>query len=246
MGIAVGDDGGTNQIGVAPQAEWLGCRSMDETGFGNEDTYVTCLEFMVAPWDLSGNNPDPAKAPSIITDSWFCSITQEGCTQDSLLVPVQALRAAGIVPVFAAGNSGPGCSTIGIDGPPAQYDESYTVGSSNISNQLSFFSSRGPVSFHGTRVKPDITAPGENVRSSYPTNTYAVLSGTSMATPHIAGIIALMYSAKPSLVGDVDQTEANLNTTARHINSSDCSSNGTYPNNLWGYGFVDASKAVRP
>jgi serine protease AprX len=245
-GIAVGDDGGTNQIGVAPQAEWFGCRAMDATGFGSEDTYVGCLEFMLAPWNLQGQNPDPSKAPHLITDSWFCSITQEGCTQDSLLAPVQALRAAGIVPVFAAGNSGPGCSTIGIDGPPAQYDEAYTVGSSNISNQLSFFSSRGPVTFQGTRVKPDIVAPGESVRSAWPPNTYAVESGTSMATPHIAGVIALMYSADPSLIGDVDGTETKINTTAKHINSSSCSSNGTYPNNLWGYGFVDAAKAVRP
>jgi len=245
-GIMVGDDGGANQIGVAPQAEWFACRSMDETGFGNEDTYVTCLEYMVAPWDLNGQNPDPSKAPSIITDSWFCSITQEGCTQDSLLAPIQALRAAGIVPVFSAGNSGPGCRTIGILGPPAQYDEAYTVGSSNISNQLSLFSSRGPVSFMGQRVKPDIVAPGEGVRSSWPTNTYAVLSGTSMASPHIAGVMALMYSAKPSLIGDVDGTESTINTTARHINSWACGSNGTYPNNLWGYGFVDASRAARP
>ena len=94
-------------------------------------------------------------------------------------------------------------------------------------------------------VKPDISAPGDGVRSSYPPNTYAVLSGTSMATPHIAGAIALLYSAKPALIGDVDGTESALNTTARHINSSECSSDGTYPNNLYGYGIVDAAAATR-
>jgi serine protease AprX len=245
-GIMVGDDGGSNQIGVAPDAKWMACRVMDETGFGTEDTYVTCLEYMIAPWDLNGQNPDPSKAPSIISDSWFCSITQEGCTQDSLLAPIQALRAAGIVPVFAAGNDGPGCRTVGIQGPPAQYDEAYSVGATNISNQLSFFSSRGPASFLGERIKPDIVAPGENVRSSYPTNIYATLSGTSMAAPHIAGVIALMYSVNPSLVGDVDMTESIINTTARHINSSLCESNGSFPNNLYGYGFVDAARAARP
>ena len=73
-----------------------------------------------------------------------------------------------------------------------------------------------------------------------------VASGTSMATPHIAGVIALIYSAKPSLIGNVDATEALINSTAHHINSSECSSSGSWPNNLYGYGFVDAARAVRP
>jgi subtilisin family serine protease len=94
-------------------------------------------------------------------------------------------------------------------------------------------------------VKPDIVAPGEGVRSSFPTNTYAVLSGTSMASPHIAGAIALLYSARPSLIGDVDATESLIETTAQHINSSECNSNGTFPNNLYGYGLVNAAAAVR-
>jgi serine protease AprX len=245
-GTMVGDDGAGNQIGVAPGAKWMSCRSMDASGFGSPDTYITCFEFMIAPWNLNGQNPDPAKAPVAVSNSWFCSISQEGCSQTVLLQTVQNVRAAGIVPVVAAGNSGPSCSTIGNDGPPAQYDESYTVGATNSSNVLASFSSRGPVSFQGTRIKPDISAPGDFVRSSYPTNTYATLSGTSMATPHIAGVIALIYSAKPQLIGNVTATENLINARAHHINSSECSSSGTFPNNLYGYGIVDAAKAVRP
>ena len=245
-GIMVGDDGGTNQIGVAPGAQWMSCRSMDSGGFGSPDTYITCFEFMVAPWDLNGQNPDPSKAPVAVSNSWFCSISTESCSQDVLLRTVHNVRAAGIVPVVAAGNSGPGCRTIGIDGPPAQYDDSYTVGATTQSNVLASFSSRGPVSFLGRRVKPDISAPGVAVRSSVPPNAYAVLSGTSMATPHIAGVIALIYSAKPQLIGDVAGTEALINATAQHINSSECTSNGSYPNNLYGYGLVDAAAAVKP
>ncbi len=246
-GTMVGDDGGSNQIGVAPGAQWMSCRSMDSNGFGSPDTYITCFEFMIAPWDLNGQNPDPSKAPVAVSNSWYCSISLEGCTQGVLFQTVQNVRAAGIVPVVAAGNAGSLCRTIGNDGPPAQYDQSYTVGATTISNILASFSSRGPVKVQGQRlVKPDIAAPGDGVRSSYPPNTYAVLSGTSMATPHIAGAIAILYSAKPELIGDVDGTEAALNITAHHVNSSECSSNGTYPNNLYGWGLPDAGKAVKP
>jgi serine protease AprX len=247
VGTIIGDDGGTNQIGVAPGAKWIGCRSMDAGGLGTPDTYIGCMEFMIAPWNLNGQNPDPTKAPAAISDSWYCSISFGECPNQSiLLTTVQNVRAAGIVPVFAAGNSGPACQTVGNDGPPAQYDESFTVGATTQGNTLAGFSSRGPATFQGTRIKPDITAPGQTVRSSYPPNTYAVLDGTSMATPHIAGVIALIYSAKPSLIGNVDATEQLIEHTATHINSSECSSNGSYPNNLYGYGLVDAAKASRP
>ena len=108
VGIMIGDDGGTHRIGVAPGASWMGCRAMDIDGFGTPDTYIGCLEFMVAPFDLDGSNPDPAKAPDVISNSWFCSISAGECPDQSILLPaVQDVRAAGIVPVVAAGNSGP-------------------------------------------------------------------------------------------------------------------------------------------
>lgn len=245
-GTMVGDDGGSNRIGVAPGAQWIACRSMDSSGFGTPDTYITCFEFMIAPWDLDGNNPNPDLAPVAVSNSWYCSIAMEGCTQDALFDTVKAVRAAGIVPVVAAGNFGPGCETIADDGPPAQYNESYTVGATTITDALASFSSRGPVTWMGQElIKPDIVAPGEGVRSSYPTNTYVVLSGTSMATPHIAGVIAIIYSAKPEYIGRVGATERLINNSAKHFNSSSCESSGTYPNNLFGWGLVSASGAIR-
>jgi subtilisin family serine protease len=246
-GIMVGWDGGPNHIGVAPGAKWMSCRSMDGTGTGNPDTYVGCWEFMLAPWNLNGRNPDPAKAPAAVSNSWYCAVPQEGCTQTTLLQVISNAVAAGIVPVFAAGNEGPGCDTIGDVGPPAQYPLSYTVGASTRTNALASFSSRGPAHLGGhTLTKPNIVAPGDGVRSSYafPPNSYAVLSGTSMAAPHIAGVIALIYERKPQLLGDVAGTEALINRTATHVNASACGSNGTFPNNLWGYGLVDALRAV--
>src|SRR6266511_3858592 len=104
-GTMVGDDGGTNQVGVAPGAKWMACRSMDEDGFGSPDTYITCFEFMMAPWDLGRKNPDPSKAPVAVSNSWYCSISLEQCTQGVLFEAVQNVRAAGIVPVVAAGNA---------------------------------------------------------------------------------------------------------------------------------------------
>ena len=202
LGSMIGDDGGSNKIGVAPGAQWIGCRAMDADGLGTPDTYIGCLEFMVAPTDLGGNNPDPSKAPVAINNSWLCSISLGECPDQSvLLTAVQDVRAAGIVPVVAAGNSGPDCQTVGIEGPPAQYDESFTVGAVTFENSLATFSSRGPASFQGTRLKPDIVAPGEDVRTSWPPNNYAFESGTSMASPHLVGVIALIYSAKPALIG---------------------------------------------
>ena len=247
LGTIVGDDGAGNQVGVAPGAQWTACRSMDDTGTGTPDSYITCFEFMIAPWDLDGQNPDPSKAPAAVSNSWYCSISLEGCTQNVLFQTVKAVKAAGIVPVVAAGNAGPSCSTIANDGPPAQYPQSLTVGATTSTDALAFFSSRGPVTLTGhTLVKPNISAPGDGVRSSYPPNTYAVLSGTSMATPHISGTIALILNAKPQLSGDVNGIIRLIEKSAHHINSSACSSNGTYPNNLFGYGIVDAAAASKP
>src|SRR5206468_13003923 len=130
--------------------------------------------------------------------------------------------------------------------PPAIYDTSYTVGALNTGrDSIATFSSRGPVTVDGSnRLKPDITAPGTNNRSSYNTSdtAYAILSGTSMATPHIAGSVALLWSARPELRPDLDTTEAMLNGAAVHINSSECGSGS--PNNVYGWGRVDVFAAV--
>jgi len=246
VGTMVGDDGGTNHIGVAPKAKYMTCRSMDEGGLGDPSTYITCLEFMLAPFNLQGQNPNPDLAPVSVSNSWYCGIPTECPSQGSLYTAVHNLRLGGILPVFSAGNNGPLCATVGIGGPPAQYDDSYSVGSSDMFDQLSSFSSRGPASVPGdTLIKPDIVAPGSSVRSSYPPSTYADHCGTSMASPHINSTIALILQAKPQLIGDPDGIESLINSTAWHRTSSDCSSNGSYPNNLYGYGLVNAEKAVK-
>ncbi len=245
IGTAVGDDGLVNQIGMAPGAKWIGCRNMD-AGNGTPATYIECMEFFLAPYPVSGTpaQGDPTKAPHVTTNSWSCP-PSEGCSVGSLQSAVEAQRAAGIMMVAAAQNSGPGCSTV-LD-PPGTYDAAYSVGALNTGfDTIASFSSRGPVTVDGSmRLKPDISAPGTSTRSSTNTSivSYASKSGTSMATPHVAGAVALLWSAQPGLRGDVDATENILNQTAVHISSTLCSSSG-WPNNVFGFGRLDIKAAV--
>ena len=143
-GTAIGDDGASNQIGMAPGAKWIACRNMDE-GNGTPARYIECMEFFLAPYPLNctPNEGDPTKAPDITTNSWGCP-TSEGCVGDELQSAVEAQEAAGIQMVVAAGNSGPGCST--VSDPPSFYEASYTVGALNTgTDTIAGFSSRGPV-----------------------------------------------------------------------------------------------------
>jgi hypothetical protein len=157
---------------------------------------------------------------------------------------IEAQRAAGIVTVVAAGNSGSSCSS--VTEPPSIFDASFTVGALNTGTDvIASFSSRGPVTVDGSgRLKPDIAAPGTSTRSSLRGNIYGSLSGTSMATPHVAGAVALTLSAQPSLRGKVSTIEAILEDSAVHINSALCSSSGSWPNNVFGNGRLDALAAA--
>ena len=247
MGTMIGDDGGANQIGMAPGARWIGCRNMDQ-GNGTPATYAECYQWFVAPTDLNNLNPDPTLAPDVINNSWSCPV-EEGCTDPNvLLTVVENVRAAGIVTVHSAGNSGSSCSTIST--PSAIYDASFTVGSTTSTDAASSFSSRGPVTVDGSnRMKPDIAAPGSNVRSSFPGGAYGSLSGTSMAGPHVAGLVALLISADPALAGDVDRIEQIIRAGAFHPTAASQVCGGVdtnvFPNNTFGAGRIDALAMIQ-
>jgi subtilisin family serine protease len=233
MGTMVGDDGAGNQIGVAPNAKWIeaaGCCPSTQA-------LLDAGQWILAPTDLSHSNPRPDKRPNIVNNSWGSTVGTLP-TDPFYKATVAGWRASGIFPAFSNGNSGPVCES---SGSPGDYVDSFSSGAFDINGNIASFSSRGPGENGG--VKPNLSAPGVNVRSSEPGGQFGTLSGTSMASPHTAGTVALMWSAAPSLVGDIAQTEAILNQTA--VDTSDLSCGGTPGNNnVWGEGKLDALAAV--
>ncbi len=263
MGTVLGDDGGENQVGVAPGATWIGCRNM-RRGIGNPGSYAECMEFLLAPYPLGGDplhDGDVGRAPHVVNNSWGCP-RWEGCFPETLRPAVEALRAAGIMMVVSAGNEGPACDT--VDAPPANYDASFSVGATTEAGDIVGFSSRGPAD---GLIKPDIAAPGQQVRSSVTGGDYGTAGGTSMAGPHVTGVVALVWSAEGSLIGDIDATEDLLCRTAlaKPVSQScttisvpegvfaavmtpppcACGRVTGVPNNVYGCGLVDAEAAVR-
>ena len=244
-GTAIGDDGMGNQIGMAPGAKWIACRTADgHLNFGTPARYIECMEWFLAPYPIGGGQGDPTKAPDVTINSWLCP-PSEGCSPDTLQAAVEAQAAAGIMMVVCAQNYGPGCST--VQDPPGIYEAAYTVGALNTgTDNIAFFSSRGPVTIDGSnRIKPDITAPGTGNRSAWNTSDSAYLfgSGTSMATPHIAGAMALLWSAIPSLKNQITASRTAMNNGAHFISSTQCGDAGP-PNNVYGWGRVDILAAV--
>jgi subtilisin family serine protease len=227
---------------MAPGAKWIGCRNMDQ-GYGTPATYAECYQWFIAPTTVAGGNPDPSMAPDVINNSWGCP-TSEGCTDPNvLLAVVQAVRAAGIVTAHSAGNEGSGCSSVST--PAAIYAESFTVGATDSSDTIASFSSRGPVTVDGSnRRKPDISAPGDNIRSCTSDGGYqGGWSGTSMAAPHVAGLVGLLISHTPGLAGQVDLIEDIIEQTAvPRTTSEGCGGDPTnaVPNNTYGWGRIDA------
>lgn len=243
-GTIVGDFG----IGVAPGAQWIGCRNLPRN-LGNPADYLACMEFLFAPFPIGGDpfvDGDPTRGAHLTNNSWGCP-PEEGCDGRTLGIAIRQLRLAGQMMIVSNGNSGPACDTTGV---PAINDDAFSVGALNRSGTMAGFSSRGPaIDYDGDLIiKPDIVAPGVNIVSALPGNSYGPSQGTSMAGPHVAGAVALLWSAVPELIGDIDQTEQILVETANQIQIEErCLEDHADPvfNTDSGHGVVDVYRAVQ-
>jgi subtilisin family serine protease len=237
------------------------------------------MEFFLAPYPPRGDpfrDGDVSRAPDVVNNSWGCP-DSEGCQADTLQGAVEALRAAGIMVVASAGNDGPSCDTV-LD-PVARYAAAFTVGATTRGETIAYFSSRGPVPLPNDAqlLKPDVVAPGDNVRSSTPGGGYGSASGTSVAGPHVVGVVALLWSARPELIGHMEATEDILRRSATPVEvrpacerpggrsakrgliaeiadaiaysgtapACACGNVAGVPNNVYGWGPVDAQEAVQ-
>ncbi|MFF2508545.1 S8 family serine peptidase [Streptomyces sp. NPDC058067] len=230
MGTMVGAGG----VGVAPGAKWIAAKGCESSSC-SDSSLLAAGQWILAPTDHNGQNPRPDLAPDIVNNSWGGGDTT--FYQDI----VEAWNAAGIFEAFASGNDGDGvtCSTGHAPGSQAP---AYGVGAYDVDGKIADFSGFGPSRLDGS-MKPNISAPGVDVRSTWPGNTYRSISGTSMATPHVAGSVALLWSSAPSLIGNIGATRKLLNEGATDVDDTHCGGTAG-ANNVWGEGKLDILASV--
>jgi subtilisin family serine protease len=224
--VALDDPDLTYIAGMAPDATWIACKGCE----GNE-----CSDFALnacADWILAPGG-DPDNRPNVVNNSWG----GDGC-DPWFLAKVQAWRAAGIFPAFSAGNY----NTCDSAGSPGDYQDSFATTSHNFLRNISSFSSKGPSCFgDDPYTKPNISAPGSSICSTMPGGLWSCgYSGTSMASPHSAGAVALLWSCNPSLIGQIDRTFQILQDTADAPPAGSCGAPADGEGNYtFGYGYLD-------
>ncbi|MFJ2744136.1 S8 family serine peptidase [Streptomyces sp. NPDC087440] len=230
----MGTMAGAGGIGVAPGAKWIAVKGC-EARQCSDSSLLKAGQWILAPTDHNGQNPRPDLAPDIVNNSWGGGHTT--FYQDI----VEAWNAAGIFEAFSAGNRGDGktCSTAEAPGTQAP---AYGVGAYDASGRIAGFSGFGPSRVDGS-MKPNIAAPGVDVRSAAPGSQYQLMSGTSMASPHVAGAVALLWASSPSLIGNIEATRALLNNSARDVDDTHCGGTAD-ANNVWGEGKLDVLATV--
>jgi len=237
---------GTTHTGVAPGAQWMACKALNAAGSGSQAGLLKCMEFSLCPTDYEGNNPDCTKAPHIVSNSWGSS---DDVVAKEYEDAIDAWISAGIIPIFAAGNSGKECETMGS---PGASEDVISVGATDENDNIADFSSRGPVKA-SQLLKPEVSAPGVDVESANHRNKngYTKMSGTSMACPHVAGFAALVQqdyinkNGKPMnfyVMREVMQSYSVRQALKSNGQTCGGTSDNVFPNNIYGHGRVDAIK----
>ncbi|MDD5569747.1 MAG: S8 family serine peptidase [Bacteroidales bacterium] len=239
MGTILGGDGrgsGTNDIGVAPDAKFVAAKILGSNGSGSSNQIIEGMQFMADTKALID-----IKA---ISNSWT---SNSGGTY--YVAACRTLDSLGIYSVFATGNSGPNASTAGA---PADYPNEMGIGNTDDQDDINNSSSRGPstnskppyndlsqwIRADWNYIKPNISAPGTNINSAKPGGTYWQMTGTSMATPHVCGAVALLCQKNPVL------TRTNIYNLL--VDNVDLPSQGApYPNNDYGWGRLNVWKALQ-
>jgi subtilisin family serine protease len=231
---------GSGGIGVAPGAKWISCKGLRDDGSGTNAGLIACGEFMACPHNYQGQNPDCSQAPDVSSNSWGGSGGQNW--YDAV---IRAWHAAGVIPVFANGNSGTACRT--TLSPADSAADVIAVGATTSTDAIASFSSRGPA--NSGIQKPQVSAPGNSVRSAGHTSdtAFATMSGTSMACPHVAGLVGLLRSGSPNIsyanVKNILQNncDRNLQFSGQVCNGQ---ADNVWPNYTFGYGRVNALRSV--
>ncbi|UCE66844.1 MAG: S8 family peptidase [Candidatus Zixiibacteriota bacterium] len=237
MGTMVGSSGG-DTIGVAPGAQWIAAGVVDRGG-GIVRTIADILLAFEWAADPDGDPSTTDDVPDVVNNSWGIPLGYYSACDRTFWDAVDNLEAAGIVCLFAAGNEGPYQGTIRTPADRIATDYNcFSVGAINPGDPLlsvASFSSRGPSGCDGVTVKPEVTAPGVSIRSASRTGGYVSMSGTSMATPHVSGAVAILRQFNPS--ASPAQIKEALMFSARDLGTQG-------EDNNYGWGVIDIRKAL--
>jgi subtilisin family serine protease len=225
MSVIVGGNAGGSSIGVAPDARWIAAKIFNDHGAATTTGVHLSFQWLLNP----DGNPTTPDAPNVVNSSW--TMNTAACNLE-FQPDLSSLRAAGLIPVFAAGNSGPASGTVQS---PGNLPEALTVGGVDFSDSLDPSSSVGP-SACSAAVTPALVAPSVNVRAADLYGGYVTQTGTSIAAPHVTGALALLLSAMPGTGQDAQEA-------AVTGGAFDLGAPGVDPS--YGYGRLDALAAYQ-
>lgn len=231
-GILLGGDVGGTAIGMAPGARWIGVKIFDDSGNAAYSDIHLGFQWLLDP----DNDPLTDDAPQLVNNSWGLNSLVNQCVTE-FQTDIQLLLASDIAVTFSAGNAGPGPAT---SISPANNPGSLVSGGIDAGLRVTDFSSRGPSACGGV-LYPALVAPAEDIRTADLTfgglfpESYATVSGTSFAVPHITGAMALLKSARPWL--NVSELKQVLTLSADDLEAPG-------PDNDAGYGLVNVVQAL--